>query len=653
MQNSISGGKKPGLIFVTGIGTDAGKTILSAVLCEALKADYWKPVQAGDLEETDAMHVRNLVANSVTQIFPEAVLLPYPLSPHASAARAGMTIEPDRIIVPSTSNFLVIEGAGGLMVPLSKGFLMIDLIEKLKAEVVLISRHYLGSINHTLLSAEALKSRGISVKGLWFNGDENPESESFILEHTGLPLLGRLPLVDVVDRQYVSRIAEEVTIDLHIDPLNKSTSTLTERDKAVIWHPFTQAKTAADPIGIIKGEGCWLIAEDGKRYLDGTASWWVNAHGHGNRFIAAQLADQARKLEHIIFAGFTHAPAVALAEQLIAMLPGQERIFYSDNGSTSVEVALKISLQYFHNRSEKRTKIIAYRNAYHGDTFGAMSVGARNAFNHPFESLLFEVMFIDPPEPGMGQQSLEQLSRLLDDNEIAAFIFEPLVQGANGMRMHDPEVLSKQIALCRTKHVITIADEVFTGFYRTGRAFASNYLHSHPDIICLSKTITGGTLALGVTAVPAFIYEAFLSNDKLRTFFHGHSFTANPIACRAALASLELLRKPECQENISHIEERHKAFVKEILGNAGISGIRQLGTILAIELKTNEERGYLNPVSEVLTSWFLSRGIYLRPLGNVLYCTPPYVINDDELDLIYNAIREYLNRETVPAAGIS
>jgi len=420
---------------------------------------------------------------------------------------------------------------------------------------------------------------------------------------------------------------------------------LSQRDKAVIWHPFTQAQTAKDPIAIVKAEGIWLYAEDGQRYLDGTSSWWVNAHGHCHPYIAEQIAQQAAQLEHIIFAGFTHEPAVLLAEKLLAVLPGnQSRIFYSDNGSTSVEVALKMALQFHFNRGEERTKILAFSNAYHGDTFGAMSVGARNAFNAPFGKLLFEVLHLDAPEKGNEERCIEQFRTILKHEKPAAFIFEPLVQGANGMRMHSADVLSELIALCREQGVLTIADEVFTGFYRTGKRFACDHLTHQPDIMCLSKTLTGGTLPLGVTAAPEFVYEAFLSNDKYKTFFHGHSFTANPIACRAALASLELLQKPECLNNIQQIVLEHQQFADEIKGHPRISEIRVLGTIIAIELKTDSERGYLNPVSEHITEFFLERNIYLRPLGNVMYCTPPYVITKSELAIIYIAIRAFLEQ---------
>ncbi len=419
---------------------------------------------------------------------------------------------------------------------------------------------------------------------------------------------------------------------------------LQARDSRVIWHPFTQVATSAKNIPIVRAEGVWLYAEDGQKYLDGTASWWVNAHGHANPIIAASINKQALTLEHIIFAGFTHQPAVELAEKLIKFIQGnQTRIFYSDNGSTSVEVALKMALQYFHNQGSPRKKIIAFEQAYHGDTFGAMSVGHRNAFSAAFGELLFNVEFIPAPEKDKTSESLDLFSKIIHKNDVAAFIFEPLVQGANGMRMHDAETLSQIIDLARKNKVITIADEVFTGFYRTGKALATHHLNNKPDIICLSKTLTGGTLPLGVTAVPEFIYDAFVSENPLHTFFHGHSFTANPLSCSAAIASLELLLEETCQENILRISNAHKTFKKRIQENKNIFEIRHLGTILAIELKTQNERGYLNPISKEITQFFLDRNIYLRPLGNVIYITPPYVISTDELNLIYQAILEFLD----------
>ncbi|MFN5371994.1 MAG: adenosylmethionine--8-amino-7-oxononanoate transaminase [Bacteroidia bacterium] len=418
--------------------------------------------------------------------------------------------------------------------------------------------------------------------------------------------------------------------------------TLQERDSRSIWHPFTPA-SAPPNIGIVRAEGVWLYAEDGRKFLDGTASWWVNAHGHAHPYITQCLAEQAQQLEHIIFAGFTHAPAVSLAERLLSLLNSHfDRIFYSDNGSTSVEVALKMALQFFKNRDVPKKRIIAFEHSYHGDTFGAMSVGHRNAFSAAFDELLFEVDFIPAPVSGMEEASIKQFKMLAKKNNVAAFIFEPLVQGAGGMRMYKPQTLNSMLRLCKFHGILSIADEVFTGFYRTGTAFASQQLHYTPDIICLSKTLTGGTLPLGVTAVPEFIYRAFQSKDPMHTFFHGHSFTANPLSCAAALASLDLFERKETRDRIGAIAMQHKKFHDALNGHPALIDVRCLGTILAIEFRTEAETGYLNPAGQEITEFFLARGIYLRPLGNVLYFTPPYCIRDEELNIVYAAIKELL-----------
>jgi adenosylmethionine-8-amino-7-oxononanoate aminotransferase len=411
-----------------------------------------------------------------------------------------------------------------------------------------------------------------------------------------------------------------------------------QRDAACVWHPFTPA-SAAPEIAVVKAEGVWLHTEDGRKILDGTSSWWVNAHGHAHPYIAERLAYQAQTLEHIIFAGFTHPPAIELAEQLLQFINGpQSRIFYSDNGSTAVEVALKMALQFFKNQEIPKKRIIALENAYHGDTFGAMSVGHRNAFSAAFSDLLFEVDFIPAPESGKEKESYSKFNELIKKGDVAAFIFEPLVQGAGGMRMYCPDTLYKMLVKCKFYGAFSIADEVFTGFYRTGTPLAVHQLPKMPDILCLSKTLTGGTLPLGVTAAPEFIFNAFQTSNPYHTFFHGHSFTANPLSCTAALASLELLKNETCIKNIQFIEQQHRAFADSIKKHSAIIEVRCLGTILAIELKTNRESGYLNPIAAQLTKFFLDRNIYLRPLGNVVYFTPPYIINEIELRTVHTAI---------------
>ena len=418
------------------------------------------------------------------------------------------------------------------------------------------------------------------------------------------------------------------------------TSSLSARDLDVIWHPYTQMKTAPAPIGIVRGQGALLFDENNNSYIDATSSWWVNIHGHSHPHIAQQLAAQALQLEHCIFAGFTHPPAVNLAERLLQVLPSnQRRVFYSDNGSTAVEVALKMALQYWDNKGLRKRKILAFKNAYHGDTFGAMSVSGRSVFTRVFDDLLFDVHFLEVP-------TAENISRIIADiaalqpDEIAAFIFEPLLQGSGGMIMYDAAVFEQLLQYCSSRNILLIADEVMTGFGRTGKNFAMEYMQTQPDMICLSKGLTGGTMALGVTTTTAAIYEAFLSDDKLKTLFHGHSFTANPLACTAALASMDLFTDPACAHNRERIHEKHFAFLQKLQQLPGIKNPRLLGTVLAFEIITENADGYTNLLADELHRFFRAKRIMLRPLGNTLYILPPYCITDEQLNQVYECILE-------------
>jgi adenosylmethionine-8-amino-7-oxononanoate aminotransferase len=417
-----------------------------------------------------------------------------------------------------------------------------------------------------------------------------------------------------------------------------------EKDKQFVWHPFTHQLTANPPINIVKGEGVYFFDDKGNSYIDAISSWWVNLHGHCNSYISKKVSEQLFQLEHSIFSDFTHGPAVTLAERLLQHLPkNQSKIFYSDNGSTAVEVALKMTLQYWHNQKINKTLFIAFENAYHGDTFGGMSVGARNVFNNAFENSLFNVAHIPLPT----KDNIEEIKSIIqlwsEQHEIAGFIFEPLVQGAAGMLMYDADCLDELILLCRENKIITIADEVMTGFGRTGKFFANDHLKNKADIICLSKGLTGGYMPMGVTGCAQFIYDTFLSEDKTKTFFHGHSYTANPTACSAALASLDLLEKEETWHQIKMIEDAHQQFKLKIETNPKLKDVRVRGTIIAFELNTDEHTHYLNNASQSITDFFLQKGILLRPLGNVFYILPPYVITKQELNYIYSSIEEFLS----------
>lgn len=418
---------------------------------------------------------------------------------------------------------------------------------------------------------------------------------------------------------------------------------LSARDSRVIWHPYTQMQLSGPPIAIVKGQGAYLFDDSGKKYIDAVSSWWVNIHGHAHRRIAKKIAEQANKLEHVIFAGFTHEPAVKLAESLLTILPAnQSKIFYSDNGSTATEVAVKMAIQYWSNKELTKKKIIAFEHGYHGDTFGAMSISARSGFTRPFEGLLFDVVHIGLPTKGQEQKTIESCRQAIEKykNEIAAFIFEPLVLGAGGMLMYEAGVLNELIKICKQHSILTIADEVMTGFGRTGKYFAVEYLDSNPDIICLSKAITGGALPLGVTSCTQEVFNAFLSTDRSKTFFHGHSYTANPIACAAALASFELLIGDECRHNMQRIAGRHLSFIEKNKSNALFTNLRSQGTILAMDFVTGEPTSYFNPLRDKLYPYFLDKGVILRPLGNTVYVMPPYCIRNDDLDYVYGVLEE-------------
>jgi adenosylmethionine---8-amino-7-oxononanoate aminotransferase len=417
-------------------------------------------------------------------------------------------------------------------------------------------------------------------------------------------------------------------------------SSLPYRDHAVVWHPFTQMQTAPLPIAISRAEGSVLFTEDGRAILDMISSWWVNLHGHAHPHIAARVSEQLRTLEHVIFAGFTHEPAVQLAERLLPILPdNQARVFYSDNGSTAVEVALKMAFQYWHNLGTPRRRVVAFEDAYHGDTFGAMAVGGRSAFSAPFAPFLFDVTYLPAPTPGREAEVLALAEAAFTD-DVAAFIVEPLVQGSGGMVMYEPTVLDKLFQMARTQGALLIADEVMTGFGRTGKLFASQYLTEKPDLMCLSKGLTGGTMALGVTTCTTAIYEAFLSDDKLKTLFHGHSFTANPLACTAALASLDLLLTPTRMADIERIAAQHAAFADELRNVPSVTNVRQRGTLLAFDLVTSGQTSYFNTIRDVAYNFLLDRDVLMRPLGNVLYLMPPYCTTNEQLNKAYGAVRE-------------
>jgi adenosylmethionine---8-amino-7-oxononanoate aminotransferase len=415
-----------------------------------------------------------------------------------------------------------------------------------------------------------------------------------------------------------------------------------------IWHPYTQAKTAPEPIEVQSAQGLWLELADGRKIADCISSWWVNLHGHAHPQIVEAIAQQAARLEHVIFAGFTHAPAQQLASQLVARLPENlTRVFYSDNGSTAVEIAIKMAYQYWANSGNPRQRFLAFEGAYHGDTFGTMAVGARSIFSDVFRDLLFEVDFCPYPDTYEGDKQaierealcLQAIGQNLADrpNCYAGIIIEPLVQGAGGMRMCRPEFLQQLRQLATEFDTLLIFDEVMTGFGRTGADFACNKAQVRPDLICLSKGITGGFLPLAVTVATTEIYDRFYSDDPTKTLYHGHSYTANPLGCAAALASLALLTQN--QPVYTQMEVWHRQQLAELANKyPQLNKPRIMGTIAAIDINNQERAGYLNHVGRKIGRHAISHGVLLRPLGNVLYLMPPYCITESEVSWVYRQI---------------
>ena len=417
-----------------------------------------------------------------------------------------------------------------------------------------------------------------------------------------------------------------------------------------LWHPTTQVSTSPPPLQVRRAQGCELELADGRSLIDAISSWWVTLHGHGEPAIAAAIARQAQELEQVIFANFSHAPAEELATRL-SQLTGLERLFFSDNGSTAVEVALKMAWQWWRNQDGgadggnpgvERRQLIAFGGAYHGDTFGAMAVGDRSLFTAAYEPLLFNVSRGAWPHTWWGDGDVEakeeQALRDLDQalaTPTAAVILEPLIQGASGLRMVRPAFLRAVAARVSAAGALLIADEVMTGFGRTGALFACQKAGIQPDLMALSKGLTGGFLPMGVTMASERIYQGFISDRPTDTFFHGHSFTANPLGCAAALASLDLLE--QTPERFQQFEGRHRPLLEHLSQHPGVHHPRCMGTVAAFEVDAGEA-SYLNPIGLQIQRHCMEQGVYLRPLGNVVYLLPPLSISDQQLERCYGAI---------------
>lgn len=418
--------------------------------------------------------------------------------------------------------------------------------------------------------------------------------------------------------------------------------------RSPVWHPFTQHALEGEMLEIVSAQGAWLTTSSGQRILDAISSWWVVTHGHCHPDVVAAIQAQAAALDQVIFAGFTHAPAERVARDLGAVAPsGLSHVFFSDSGSTSVEVALKMALGFWRNVGDaKRTRILALEHAYHGDTIGTMSAGARGVFNAAYEPLLFDVGRIPFPKKGTEKATFEALQSQCKTGTVAALIVEPLICGAGGMLIYSEAALAEMARICADNNVLLIADEVMTGFGRTGTMFACNKAAVTPDIMCVAKGLTGGSIPLAATLCTDAIYKAHYSSDRSKTFFHSSSYTANPIACAAAAANLEIWKTGTTEPRISTLTEAHRSLLRDIERDDRLTNARQIGTIAAIDLAV-PDAGYLANVGLTMRKAFVERGVLLRPLGNTIYIMPPYCIEETELADVYAAITA-VAREVLP-----
>jgi adenosylmethionine-8-amino-7-oxononanoate aminotransferase len=667
-------------IFLTATDTGVGKTVITCAIGLALKkkgldVGIMKPFQCSG---NDASFLARALAvkDDCRSINPYYVK--EPLAPYPAFKRAKKKIDLERIFsayqeLKKRHDFLIIEGIGGLLVPLKEDYLVVDLIRELDVPAVIVARAGLGTLNHTLLTQKYAFHYGIKLKGVILNGSREKTlaektNPAVLREFLDVPLLGVMPFIkNVKSGKGLKALAAEAERGINLNSLLKdekpNTKRLIKEDKKYIWHPFTQMKDwlKDKPLVIEEAKGCYLKDTDGIWYLDGVSSLWVNVHGHRRKEIDLAIAGQINKLSHSTLLGLSHQPAIGLSRELIRIAPkGLSKVFYSDSGSSAVEIALKIAYQYFQHMGLPKTKFIHLENSYHGDTIGAVSVGGMDLFHKTYKGLLFESYCVDSPYcyhcskneiyPLCDTECLGGLKEILECNHssIAALIVEPLVQAAAGILVWPQGIYKKMAELCRQYNVLLIADEVAVGFGRTGTMFASEQEGVSPDILCLAKGITAGYLPLAATLTTQKIFDGFLGEYKeKKTFFHGHTYTGNPLACAAALASLGLFRK---EKTLKKLEPKIKFLseeLKKFKALEHIGDIRQKGFMVGIELVKNRQIKEPYPWEEKMGIKVCQKareyGVILRPLGNVIVLMPPLVISKEELRQLLDAVYEAID----------
>lgn len=648
------------ILFITGTDTDVGKTIVAAALIKGLNAvgrnaHYWKPIQAG-LTHKDSDFIEQVA--SICSL-PSALEIDLAASPDQglqAIEQTGLTAKELFAATPKSNGLLIIEGAGGLLVPINAAAeTWADLLKLWRCPVLVVARTGLGTLNHTALTVRHLLDLGAEVAGIVLNGPRHKANEDSLqrllpdVPFVHFPFQANLNNLHLADCKNLAEFAVQSA-----SPLGDSWR---DYDRKYVWHPYTQHKLSANPPALVGAYGPWIFTSEGEKLIDASSSWWVNTIGHGRNEIRQAISRQQAKMDHVIFANATHQPGSELAGRLVALADGQlKRVFYSDNGSTSVEVGLKMAFQAWHNRGEKhRTKFLSLQASYHGDTIGTMAVGNSDGFHRTFKPLFFPSHHIAPvtshvskPCPGgvnVRDQSLQDLEEhlLKFHHEYAAFLCEPLIQGAGGMLVHDQTWLRDVVNLCRKFGLYIILDEVFTGMGRVGNPFAFQRANISPDIVCVAKGLTGGTLPLAATLSTEEVFLEFLSEDPQRAFLHGHSYTGNPIACAAAIATLDIFEQEKLSDRALYMEKQFSNWWTENSSLLPISNGRVIGGVLAMELGgPNEVNKYFDPRALEVPSVARRHGLFLRPLGNTIYLVLPLTISSDELDFALSGLTSTL-----------
>ncbi len=667
-------------IFITGTDTDIGKTISTFVLGtlfqeKNINVGVMKPIQCSGQDSVFLKSSLNL-DDKIDDINP--FFAKDPISPHLAFKRSRKRINIEKIkriyqSLLEKYDVVLVEGAGGLSVPIKDNYLMSDLAKDLDLDVVIISSFKLGTINHTLLTVEQARDKGLSVRGVIFN--ESTRIKKSIVEETNpeaikvfgkVSILGCIPYLKNFTKSEVLKMCRrKINLPSILRRSRKSLAKKCEQDdKKYLWHPFTQMQDwlKADPLIIDSARGCYLKDVKGQEYLDGISSLWVNVHGHQNKKINEAIKKQLNKLEHSTLLGLSNVPAIEFSKKLISVVPkGLKKVFYSDSGSTAVEIALKMAYQYWQNiGKKKKTNIIHFSNSYHGDTLGSVSVGGINLFHEVYRHLILKtIQWPVPKADAFGNsiqfkkdflKSINKLEVFLrkSGSKIAVLIVEPLVQGAAGMIVWPDGILKRLSIMCKKYNVLFIADEVATGFGRTGKMFACQHEKVIPDILCLAKGISAGYLPLAATVTTEKIYEGFLFDYKdQKTFFHGHTYTGNPLACAAANANLDIFKSErtieKLQGKIAFLEKELKKF--KSLDHVG--AIRQKGFMVGIEIvkdkKNKKEYQWEERKGTEVCQKAREMNVILRPLGNVVVLMPPLSITRKELkelcSVAYRAIK--------------